>query len=140
MLPLPIRGREASIPFSSRCDLIRIFGDWLVVNQVLRLNPAAALLGTIDRGSLAGIRDRALLRVMLYSFATGERGPGDAAAGKRHDVQTHDGDHGVPVERPPEVDDSLPQPGRGAAFVSDHDTFDLVDRHRVRRSRRMTTA
>ena len=36
--------------------MIRMFGDWLVVNQVLRLNPAAALLGTIDRGSLAGIQ------------------------------------------------------------------------------------
>ena len=40
-----------------------MFGDWLVVNQVLRLNPAAALLGTIDRGSLAGIRESDALQL-----------------------------------------------------------------------------
>ena len=66
--------------------------DWLVVSQVLAVNPAAAvrgpkhvvtkgatpvlspaearkLLETIDTGALAGLRDRALLSVMLYSFA-----------------------------------------------------------------------
>ncbi len=71
---------------------IRMLGDWLVVSQVLAVNPAAAvrgpkhvvtkgampvlspaearrLLEAIDTGTLAGIRDRALLSVMLYSFA-----------------------------------------------------------------------
>ena len=71
---------------------IRMLGDWLVVNQVLPLNPAAAvrgpkhvvtkgatpvlspaearkLLETIDTSALAWLRDRALLSVMLYSFA-----------------------------------------------------------------------
>ena len=71
---------------------IRMLCDWLVVNQVLPVNPAAAvrgpkhvvtkgatpvlspaearkLLDSIDRGSLVGLRDRALLSVMLYSFA-----------------------------------------------------------------------
>ena len=66
--------------------------DWLVVNQVLPVNPAAAvrgpkhvvtkgstpvlspaearkLLDSIDTGTLAGLRDRALFSVMLYSFA-----------------------------------------------------------------------
>ena len=66
--------------------------DWLVVSQVLPVNPAAAvrgpkhvvtkgstpvlspaearqLLDSIDLGTLAGLRDRALLSVMLYSFA-----------------------------------------------------------------------
>ena len=114
---------------------IHMLGDWLVVNQVLPVNPAAAvrgpkhvvtkgatpvlspaearkLLETIDTGALAGLRDRALLSVMLYSFArvsavfAGERGVGDEAAGllragsrgwlrlhekggKRHDVPAH---------------------------------------------------
>ena len=71
---------------------IRMLGDWLVVSQVLPVNPAAAvrgpkhvvttgatpvlspaearrLLEAIDTGTLAGLRDRALVSVMLYSFA-----------------------------------------------------------------------
>ena len=69
-----------------------MLGDWLVVSQVLPVNPAAAvrgpthvvttgatpvlspaearrLLAAIDPGTLAGLRDRALVSVMLYSFA-----------------------------------------------------------------------
>ena len=71
---------------------IRVPCDWLVVHQVLPVNPAAAvrgpkhvvtkgatlvltpaetrsLLDGIDPGSLVGLRDRALLSVMVYSFA-----------------------------------------------------------------------
>ena len=108
---------------------IRMLGDWLVVNQVLPVNPAAAvrgpkhvvtkgatpvlspaearkLLESIDTGALAGLRDRALLSVMLYSFARvsavlGMRrqdyfGQGNRGwlrlhekGGKRHDVPAH---------------------------------------------------
>ena len=108
---------------------IRMLGDWLVVNQVLPVNPAAAvrgpkhvvtkgatpvlspsearkLLETIDTDTLAGLRDRALLSVMLYSFARvsavlGMRrqdyfGQGSRGwfrlhekDGKRHDVPAH---------------------------------------------------
>ena len=71
---------------------LRMLGDWLVVSQVLPVNPAAAvrgpthvvttgatpvlspaearrLLAAIDPGTLTGRRDRALVSVMLYSFA-----------------------------------------------------------------------
>ena len=71
---------------------LRMLGDWLVVSQVIPVNPAAAvrgpthvvtkgatpvlapaearrLLEAIDTGTLAGRRDRALVSVMLYSFA-----------------------------------------------------------------------
>ena len=71
---------------------IRMLGDWLVVSQVIPVNPAAAvrgpthvvttgatpvlspaearrLLDAIDTGTLAGLRDRALVSVMLYSVA-----------------------------------------------------------------------
>ena len=71
---------------------IRMLGDWLVVSQVLAVNPAAAvrgpkhvvtkgstpalslaevrrLLETTDAATLAGLRDRALLSMMRYSFA-----------------------------------------------------------------------
>ena len=108
---------------------IRMLGDWLVVSQILPVNPAAAvrgpkhvvtkgatpvlspaearkLLESIDRGALAGLRDRALLSVMLYSFARvsavlGMRrqdyfGQGSRGwlrlhekGGKRHDVPAH---------------------------------------------------
>ena len=108
---------------------IRILGDWLVVSQVLPVNPAAAvrgpkhvvtkgatpvlspvearkLLASIDTGALAGLRDRALLSVMLYSFARVSAGLGmrrqdyfgqasrgwlrlHEKGGKRHDVPVH---------------------------------------------------
>jgi site-specific recombinase XerD len=71
---------------------IRMLFDWLVVGQVLPTNPAAAvrgpkyvvkkgktpvltpdqarrLLDSIDAGELIGLRDRALIAVMVYSFA-----------------------------------------------------------------------
>ena len=91
-----IRTHPGSAPtVKQHLAAIRMLGDWLVVNQVLPVNPAAAvrgpkhvvskgatpvlspaearkLLETIDTGALVGIRDRALLSVMLY---TGPRRP-----------------------------------------------------------------
>ena len=71
---------------------IRVLFDWLVTGQVVPINPATsvrgprlvvergktpvltedearALLGAIDTSRLAGLRDRALIGIMLYSFA-----------------------------------------------------------------------
>ena len=96
-----------------------MLGDWLVVNQVIRLNPAAAvhgpkhvvtkgstpvlspaearkLLETIDRGSLAGVRDRAFLSVMLYSFAPVSAVLGMRRQGAGTTVPTHDRGGGGP--------------------------------------------
>ena len=125
-----IRTHPGSAPtVKQHLAAIRMLGDWLVVNQVLPVNPAAAvrgpkhvvtkgatpvlspaearkLLETIDTGTLAGLRDRALLSVMLYSFARvsavlGMRrqdyfGQGSRGwlrlhekGGKRHDVPAH---------------------------------------------------
>ena len=79
-------------PVKQHLAAIRMLGNWLVVSQVLPVNPAAAvrgpkhvvttgatpvlspaearrLLAAIDTGTLAGLRDRALVSVMLYSFA-----------------------------------------------------------------------
>ena len=106
-----------------------MLGDWLVVSQVLPVNPAAAvrgpkhvvttgatpvlspaearrLLAAIDTGTLAGRRDRALVSVMLYSFARVSAVIGmrrqdyfrqerqgwlrlHEKGGKRHDVPAH---------------------------------------------------
>jgi site-specific recombinase XerD len=71
---------------------IRMLFDWLIIGQVLALNPAHAvrgpkhvvrrgktpvlteeqarrLLESIDTSTLVGLRDRALIGVMIYSFA-----------------------------------------------------------------------
>ena len=88
-----IRTHPGSAPtVKQHLAAIRMLGDWLVVSQVLPVNPAAAvrgpthvvtkgatpvlspaearrLLEAIDPGTLAGRRDRALVSVRLYSFA-----------------------------------------------------------------------
>ena len=125
-----IRTHPGSVPtVKQHLAAIRMLGDWLVVSQVLPSNPAAAvrgpkhvvtkgatpvlspaearkLLESIDTGALSGLRDRALLSVMLYSFARvsavlGMRrqdyfGQGSRGwlrlhekGGKRHDVPAH---------------------------------------------------
>ncbi|MDD3897166.1 MAG: tyrosine-type recombinase/integrase [Candidatus Peribacteraceae bacterium] len=71
---------------------IRMLFDWLVTGQILPMNPAASvrgpkhvvkrgktpvliaeearqLLDAIDPSAIAGLRDRAILSVMIYSFA-----------------------------------------------------------------------
>ena len=125
-----IRTHPGSAPtVKQHLAAIRVLCDWLVVHQVLPLNPAAAvrgpkhvvtkgatpvltpaetrsLLDGIDAGSLVGLRDRALLSVMVYSFARvsavvgmrrqdyflqGTRGwlRLHEKGGKRHDVPAH---------------------------------------------------
>ena len=87
-----IRTHPGSVPtVKQHLAAIRMLGDWLVVSQVLPVNPAAAvrgpkhvvtkgatpvlspaearkLLESIDTGTLAALRDP-VLSVMLYSFA-----------------------------------------------------------------------
>ena len=125
-----IRTHPGSAPtVKQHLAAIRVLCDWLVVHQVLPVNPAAAvrgpkhvvtkgatpvlspaetrsLLDGIDAGSLVGLRDRALLSVMVYSFARvsavvgmrrqdyflqGNRGwlRLHEKGGKRHDVPAH---------------------------------------------------
>ena len=125
-----IRTHPGSAPtVKQHLAAIRMLGDWLVVSQVLPVNPAAAvrgpthvvttgatpvlspaearrLLEAIDPGTLAGLRDRALVSVMLYSFARvsaviGMRRPDyfrqerqgwlrlHEKGGQRHDVPAH---------------------------------------------------
>ena len=88
-----IRTHPGSVPtVKQHLAALRMLGDWLVVSQVLPVNPAAAvrgpthvvttgatpvlapaeasrLLAAIDPGTLACRRDRALVSVMLYSVA-----------------------------------------------------------------------
>lgn len=125
-----IRTHRGSVPtVKQHLAAIRVLCDWLVVSQVLPVNPAAAvrgpkhvvtkgstpvlsaaeartLLDGIDTSTIVGLRDRALIGVMVYSFArvsavTGMR-RGDyfsqgrrgwlrlhEKGGKRHDVPAH---------------------------------------------------
>ena len=125
-----IRTHRGSVPtVKQHLAAIRVLCDWLVVSQVLPANPAAAvrgpkhvvtkgstpvlnateartLLDGIDTSTIVGLRDRALIGVMVYSFArvsavTGMR-RGDyfsqgrrgwlrlhEKGGKRHDVPAH---------------------------------------------------
>ena len=86
-------GREVSVPtVKQRLAGVRHLFDWLVVGQVVPVNPAASvrgpshsvrrgktpvldprearqLLDAIDVSTLIGLRDRALIGLMTYSFA-----------------------------------------------------------------------
>ena len=125
-----IRTHPGSVPtVKQHLAAIRTLCDWLVVHQVLPSNPAAAvrgpkhvvtkgstpvltpaetraLLDRIDTGTVVGLRDRALLSVLVYSFARvsaavgmrrqdyflqGKRGwlRLHEKGGKRHDVPAH---------------------------------------------------
>ena len=125
-----IRTHPGSVPtVKQHLAAIRALCDWLVVHQVLSANPAAAvrgpkhvvtkgatpvltsaetrvLLDRIDTGTLVGLRDRALLSVLVYSFARVSAAVGmrrqdyfrqgtrgwlrlHEKGGKRHDVPAH---------------------------------------------------
>ena len=125
-----IRTHSGAVPtVKQHLAAIRVLCDWLVVSQVLPVNPAAAvrgpkhvvtkgstpvltapearaLLEAIDVGTIVGLRDRALIGVMVYSFARvsavvgmrrgdyfsqGRRGwlRLHEKGGKRHDVPAH---------------------------------------------------
>ena len=125
-----IRTHPGSVPtVKQHLAAIRALCDWLVVHQVLPVNPAAsvrgpkhvvtkgatpvltpaearALLDRIDTGTRVGVRDRALLSVMVYSFARVSAAVGmrrqdyfrqgprgwlrlHEKGGKRHDVPAH---------------------------------------------------
>ena len=125
-----IRTHPGSVPtVKQHLAAIRSLCDWLVVHQVLPSNPAAAvrgpkhvvtkgatpvlspaetrvLLDRIDTGTVVGLRDRALLSVLVYSFARVSAAVGmrrqdyfrqgvrgwlrlHEKGGKRHDVPAH---------------------------------------------------
>ncbi len=86
-------GRELSAPsVKQQLAAIRMLFDWLVVGQVVPHNPASAvrgpkhsaakgktrmptreeakaLLASIDTGNVVGLRDRALIGTLLFTFA-----------------------------------------------------------------------
>ncbi|WP_420240119.1 tyrosine-type recombinase/integrase (plasmid) [Telmatobacter bradus] len=105
---IEMQGREVSAPsVKQQLAAVRHLFDWLVMGQVVPVNPAAsvrgprhvvrvgktavlepaearALLDSIDTTTPAGLRDRALISLMVYSFAR----IGAALAMKVEDVFT----------------------------------------------------
>jgi site-specific recombinase XerD len=105
---IEMQGREVSAPsVKQRLAALRHLFDWLVMGQVMPANPAASvrgprhvvkagktpvldpaeartLLDSIDTATPAGLRDRALIALMVYSFAR----IGAAVAMKVEDVYT----------------------------------------------------
>ena len=82
----------SELPRSTHLATLRMLFDWLVVNQVVSTNPAApvrgpkhsvtkgitpvlseeearALLESVDVSNVVGLRDRALIALMCYTFA-----------------------------------------------------------------------
>ena len=90
---IEMQGREVSAPtVKQQLAAIRHLFDWLVIGQVVPVNPATAvrgprhvvrvgktavlepaearaLLDSIDAATPVGLRDRALISLMVYSFA-----------------------------------------------------------------------
>ncbi|MCB1098180.1 MAG: tyrosine-type recombinase/integrase [Verrucomicrobiae bacterium] len=90
---IELLGDEVSAPtVKQHLAAVRMLFDWLVVGHIVRYNPAAAvrgpkhvvktgktpvltgkeaaeLLDSIDTDTLVGLRDRALISCMVYSFA-----------------------------------------------------------------------
>ena len=87
-----LRGRYAVPTVKQRLAALRMLFDWLVIGQVVPVNPAASvrgpkhvvtrgktpvldpsearqLLDSISTDTIAGLRDRALIGVLLFSFA-----------------------------------------------------------------------
>jgi site-specific recombinase XerD len=87
-----LQGRLSAPSIKLQLAAIRVLLDWLVVGQVLAVNPASsvrgprysvkkgktpvlaaeearALLDSIEPSSLVGLRDRALIALMVYTFA-----------------------------------------------------------------------
>ena len=171
-----IRTHPGSAPtVKQHLAAIRMLGDWLVVSQLLPVNPAAAvrgpkhvvtkgatpvlspaearrLLAAIDTGTLAGLRDRALVSVMLYSFARVSAVIGmrrqdyfrqecqgwlrlHEKGGTRHDVPAH-------YRAAEALDDYLARAGLDAATAALFQSVDPAGRRQTGRalSRRLVLA
>jgi integrase/recombinase XerD len=114
-----VEGHSGSLPtVKQHLAAIRMLFDWLVTGQIVPTNPASSvrgpkyvvkkgktpvltaaqarqLLDSIDTGNIVGLRDRALIGVMVYSFARvsaviGMRVEDYYQSGKRWWVRLHE--------------------------------------------------
>lgn len=147
---------------------IRMLFDWLVIGQIVPFNPAASvrgpryvvkkgktpvlqaseareLLDAIDTSTIAGLRDRALIGVMVYSFARVSAVVGMNVAdfypqGKRWWLRFHEKgskEHAVPVHH--NADEYLEAYLAAASIAEDSHSplFRSLNRRRQLTERRM---
>jgi site-specific recombinase XerC len=93
----PRRSKDLEFHVKQHLAAIHILSDWLVVRQVVEINPAAAVRGPkpkhvkkgktpileadearqlidgINVSTPVGLRDRALIAMLIYTFARGSR-------------------------------------------------------------------
>jgi integrase/recombinase XerD len=148
---------------------VRMLLDYLVVGQVLPLNPASSvrgprhvvtrgktpvlsadqarqLLDAIDTSTIAGIRDRALIAVMVYSFArvsavTGMNGDDYYPDGKRWWFRLHEKGgkfHEVPAHHKAEEYVDAYLEAAGIVFGKWEPLFRTVDRRKQLTDRRIS--
>ncbi|CAB3805699.1 tyrosine-type recombinase/integrase [Pararobbsia alpina] len=144
---------------------LRMLFDWLVVGQVLKMNPAAAvrgpkhsakkgktpvlaadearaLLDSIDAGTPIGLRDRALIAAMVYTFGrvgavTKMRVEDVYVQGRRTWIRLHEKggkDHDMPAHH--SLDEYLHAHINGAALAGD--SKGVLFRTSVGRSAKLT--
>ena len=125
---IEMQGREISAPsVKQQLAAIRHLFDWLVIGHIVDVNPAASVRGprhvvrvgktpvldpaearrlfkAIDTSTAAGLRDRALIALMVYSFAR----IGAALAMKVEDVFTQNGRFWVRLHEKGGKDHAMP--------------------------------
>lgn len=140
---------------------IRMLFDWLVTGQVVPMNPASSvrgpkyvvkkgktpvltagqarqLLDSIDIGSIVGLRDRALIGVMVYSFArvsavVGMKVEDYYQNGKRWWIRLHEKGgkrHEVPAHHNAEAYLDAYMEAAGVAGQKKRPLFRTVNKHR----------
>ncbi|MGC3971634.1 MAG: tyrosine-type recombinase/integrase [Pirellulales bacterium] len=163
-------GTEASAPtVKQHLAAIRMLCDWLVVGQILPMNPAASvrgpkhvvkrgktpvltpdqaklLLDSIETDTIVGLRDRALIATMIYSFARvsavlGMNIEDHYADGKRWWIRLHEKGgkfHEVPAHH--RLDEFLDVYLASSRIGADRRSplFRSVNRHRQLTERRLT--
>lgn len=162
-------GREMMAPsVKQHLAAIRMLFDWLVIGQVVPFNPAASvrgpkyvvkkgktpvlqaseareLLDAIDASTIAGLRDRALIGTMVYSFARVSAVVGMNVGdfypqGKRWWLRFHEKnskEHAVPAHHNADqyLEDYIAAAGIGEAPESP--LFRSLNRHRQLSERRI---
>ncbi len=156
-----LQGQKAAPSVKQHLAAIRMLFDWLVVGQILPANPASAvrgpkhvvkrgktpvltadqarrLLDSINTSTLVGLRDRALIGVMVYSFArvgavTTMKVEDYYQSGKRWWFRLHEKGgkrHEVPAHHNAEAYLDAYVEAAGIAAEKKTPLFRSVDRHR----------